>query len=115
MLQEQEITRISGSQNLSVDVRVVAAANQELQERVRSREFREDLYYRLNVVPIQPCAAAGTQRGSSPWWNTFWSGPVPNLKYPQTMRQAMDLLCSYGWPGNVRELENTIKRARSVR
>ena len=63
VLQEQEVTRIGGTQNIQVDVRIVAATNQELIERVRQKEFREDLYYRLNVVPINLVPAQGTPRG----------------------------------------------------
>lgn len=113
VLQEQEITRIGGSQNLSVDVRVVAATNQELQERVRNREFREDLYYRLNVVPINLAPLRERSEDIPALVEYFLERTCAELEIPtkQCAPEAMDLLCSYGWPGNVRELENTIKRA----
>jgi two-component system nitrogen regulation response regulator GlnG len=112
VLQEQEITRIGGSQNLSVDVRVVAATNQELQERVRNREFREDLYYRLNVVPINLAPLRERREDIPSLVEYFLERACAELEIPikQCAPEAMELLCSYSWPGNVRELENTIKR-----
>ena len=112
VLQEQEITRIGGSQNLSVDVRVVAATNQELQERVRNREFREDLYYRLNVVPINLAPLRERSEDIPALVEYFLERACAELEIPtkQCASEAMELLCSYSWPGNVRELENTIKR-----
>ncbi|MDD2501952.1 MAG: sigma-54 dependent transcriptional regulator [Geobacter sp.] len=112
VLQEQEITRIGGSQNLSVDVRVVAATNQELQERVRNREFREDLYYRLNVVPVNLAPLRERTEDIPALVEYFLERACAELEIPtkQCAPEAMELLCSYSWPGNVRELENTIKR-----
>ncbi len=112
VLQEQEITRIGGSQNLSVDVRVVAATNQELQERVRNREFREDLYYRLNVVPINLAPLRERSEDIPALVEYFLERACAELEIPvkQCAPEAMELLCNYSWPGNVRELENTIKR-----
>jgi len=112
VLQEQEITRIGGSQNLSVDVRVVAATNQELQERVRSREFREDLYYRLNVVPINLAPLRERSEDIPALVEYFLERACAELEIPtkQCAPEAMELLSNYSWPGNVRELENTIKR-----
>jgi len=113
VLQEQEITRIGGSQNLSVDVRVVAATNQELQERVRNREFREDLYYRLNVVPINLAPLRERREDVPALVEYFLDRTCAELEIltKQCAPEVMDLLCNYSWPGNVRELENTIKRA----
>ncbi len=113
VLQEQEITRIGGSQNIGVDVRVVAATNQELQERVRNREFREDLYYRLNVVPINLAPLRDRREDIPALVSYFLERTCAELEMPvkQCSPDAMELLCSYSWPGNVRELENTIKRA----
>ena len=113
VLQEQEITRIGGSQNISVDVRVVAATNQELQERVRNREFREDLYYRLNVVPITLAPLRERSEDVPALVEYFLERACAELEVPtkQCAPEAVELLCNYAWPGNVRELENTIKRA----
>jgi len=112
VLQEQEITRIGGSQNINVDVRVVAATNQELQERVRNREFREDLYYRLNVVPINLAPLRERREDIPSLVDYFLERACAELEIPakQCAPEALELLCSYSWPGNVRELENTIKR-----
>ena len=113
VLQEHEITRIGGSQSMSVDVRVVAATNQELQERVRNREFREDLYYRLNVVPINLAPLRERREDVPALVEYFLDRICAELEIPakQCAPEALELLCGYSWPGNVRELENTIKRA----
>ena len=113
VLQEQEITRIGGTQNISVDVRVVAATNQELQERVRNREFREDLYYRLNVVPINLAPLRERSEDIPALVEYFLERACAELEVPtkQCASESLGLLCNYAWPGNVRELENTIKRA----
>ncbi len=113
VLQEQEITRIGGSQSLQVDVRVVAATNQELLEKVRNREFREDLFYRLNVVPIHLVPLRERRDDIRPLVEYFLDRASAELETPpkQCSDEAMELLCNHSWPGNVRELENTIKRA----
>ncbi|MCB5247323.1 sigma-54 dependent transcriptional regulator [Trichlorobacter sp.] len=113
VLQEQEITRIGGSQNLQVDVRVVAATNQELLEKVRNREFREDLFYRLNVVPIHLVPLRERREDIRPLVDYFLARASAELETQpkQCSDEAMELLCNHSWPGNVRELENTIKRA----
>lgn len=113
VLQEQEITRIGGSQNLQVDVRVVAATNQELLEKVRNREFREDLFYRLNVVPIHLVPLRERREDIKPLVDYFLDRACAEMetKSKQCSSDAMELLCKHSWPGNVRELENTIKRA----
>ena len=113
VLQEQEITRIGGSQNLQVDVRVVAATNQELLEKVRNREFREDLFYRLNVVPIHLVPLRERREDIKPLVDYFLDRACAEMetKPKQCSSDAMELLCKHSWPGNVRELENTIKRA----
>lgn len=112
VLQEQEITRIGGSQNIAVDVRIVAATNQDLDEQVRSRTFREDLFYRLNVVPINLAPLRDRSEDIPALVNYFLDRACAELEVPvkQCAPEAMELLSSYSWPGNVRELENTIKR-----
>jgi two-component system, NtrC family, nitrogen regulation response regulator GlnG len=113
VLQEQEVTRVGGTQNIPVDVRIVAATNQELQERVRKKEFREDLYYRLNVVPITLAPLRERREDIPDLINYFLDRTCTELAIPlkQVSTEAMALLGAYTWPGNVRELENTIKRA----
>ncbi|CAH2031867.1 sigma-54-dependent transcriptional regulator [Trichlorobacter ammonificans] len=113
VLQEQEITRIGGSQNIAVDVRVVAATNQELLEKVRNREFREDLFYRLNVVPLHLVPLRERREDIPALVEYFLERACAEMEVPakQCSGEALELLCSHSWPGNVRELENTIKRA----
>lgn len=113
VIQEREIQRVGSDKHLNVDVRIVTATNRDLEVDVREKKFREDLYYRLNVVTIQ----------IPPLRNR--NDDVPLLarhfltKYTEKNRKnihkisevAMKLLEGYDWPGNVRELENTIERA----
>ena len=113
VLQEHEVTRVGGAQNIPVDVRIVAATNQELQEKVRQKEFREDLYYRLNVVPIMLAPLRERLDDVPVLVRYFLERTCSELSIPpkQIADEAMALLCNHTWPGNVRELENTIKRA----
>jgi len=113
VLQEREITRTGGSQSIAVDVRIVAATNQDLQQLVQQRLFREDLYYRLNVVPInlQPLRE---RRDDIPLLvDHFLQKTCAELDIPlkKIEQSALDRLFANSWPGNVRELENVIKRA----
>lgn len=113
VLQEQEVTRIGGNQNIAVDVRIVAATNQALVEKVRQKEFREDLYYRLNVVPIM-LAPLRERRDDIPELAQYFlarSCTEMSVSPKRLTDEALALLVSHSWPGNVRELENTIKRA----
>src|SRR5204863_4384805 len=113
VLQEREIERLGGGRPVPVDVRVLAATNVNLRQAVRDRTFREDLYYRLNVVPIH-VPPLRDRREDIP-------GLVEHFvrKYARECRRdvrgvsagALDALTRYDWPGNVRELENAIQRA----
>ncbi len=113
VLQEHEITRIGGSQSIPVDVRIVAATNRELIEQVKRKEFREDLYYRLNVVPINLPPLRERRKDIPELAAYFLESICTELSIPQKKlsNEAVSLLVSYDWPGNVRELENSIKRA----
>jgi len=113
VLQEQEVTRIGGNQNISVDVRVVAATNQALIEKVRQKEFREDLYYRLNVVPITLVPLRERRDDIPDLVQYFLTRTCIEMAVPAKRMgdEAMALLTAHSWPGNVRELENAIKRA----
>lgn len=113
VLQEQEVTRIGGTQNISVDVRIVAATNQGLMEKVRSKEFREDLYYRLNVVPIN-LVPLRERREDIPDLVRYFlerTSSEMDVSSKRISDDGMASLASHSWPGNVRELENAIKRA----
>jgi two-component system, NtrC family, nitrogen regulation response regulator GlnG len=113
VLQEREVTRTGGNQSISVDVRIVAATNQGLLEKVRQKEFREDLYYRLNVVPIN-LVALRERREDIPLLVQYFLGRIcaeMDIPRKQCTDDAMAVINAYSWPGNVRELENAIKRA----
>jgi len=113
VLQEKEITRTGGNQSIAVDTRIVAATNQDLEERVRQKAFREDLYYRLNVVPIQLVPLRERKEDIPLLFDYFLKSSCAEMETPvkQCSDDALRLLMQYPWPGNVRELENTIKRA----
>ncbi|BDV41985.1 acetoacetate metabolism regulatory protein AtoC [Geotalea uraniireducens] len=113
VLQEKEVTRTGGSQNIAVDVRIVAATNQNLEEQVRQKQFREDLYYRLNVVPLQLVPLRERKEDIPLLVDYFLGKTCTELEVPikKCAPDTMNLLAAYDWPGNVRELENTIKRA----
>ena len=109
-LQEREIERVGGSTSVQVDVRVIAATNRDLQKAIEENAFREDLYYRLSVIPLR-LPPLRERRDDIPFLaDHFLSKHSPD----RTMRidaDAMELLVAYDWPGNVRELENAIERA----
>ncbi|MDX9708630.1 MAG: sigma-54 dependent transcriptional regulator [Trichloromonas sp.] len=113
VLQEKEITRTGGVTNIPVDVRIIAATNQDLQEQVRARGFREDLYYRLNVIPIS-LPALRERAEDIPLLVDFFLRQLQakqNLITRACSADALTALQQYPWPGNVRELENAIQRA----
>jgi len=113
VLQEKEITRTGGSQTIQVDVRIVAATNQNLIELVKKKLFREDLYYRLNVVPIN-LPALRDRCDDIPMLAEFFLQRAQQdlgIDNMECSPEAFELLKSHEWPGNVRELENVIKRA----
>jgi two-component system nitrogen regulation response regulator GlnG len=113
VLQEKEVTRTGGSQSIAVDTRIVAATNQNLEEKVREKTFREDLYYRLNVVPIHLVPLRERSEDIPLLVDYFVKSSCSEMEIAikQCSEDAMRLLSNYPWPGNVRELENTIKRA----
>ena len=112
VLQERTFERIGGGRTLKADVRVLAATNQNLESLVAAKQFREDLYYRLNVVPIVVPPLRQRPEDIPLLGNHFirqfneWRGAVLGGISPE----ALGLLCRYQWPGNVRELSNTIER-----
>jgi two-component system nitrogen regulation response regulator GlnG len=113
VLQEKEVTRTGGNQSIAVDTRIVAATNQDLEEKVRQKGFREDLYYRLNVVPIHLVPLRTRKEDIPLLVDYFLKKTCSEMECPtkQCTQDAVRLLSEYAWPGNVRELENTIKRA----
>ena len=113
VLQEKEITRTGGSQSISVDVRIVAATNQDITKLVEEKKFREDLYYRLNVVPIK-LPPLRERVDDIPALVTFFLKKAQQdlgIDPVECSSETFQLLQSHQWPGNVRELENTLMRA----
>ena len=113
VLQEREIERLGGNRSVPVDVRVVAATNVNLRHAVRDRAFREDLFYRLNVVPIH-VPPLRERREDIPRLVRHFIRKIAREAHRDVRDVspgALDALTCYGWPGNVRELENVIHRA----
>ena len=111
VLQEGEFERVGGNQTIRVNIRIIAASNRDLQEGVRLGSFREDLYYRLNVVTIK-LPPLRERRDDIPFLLNFFIEKY-NKKYGMKVKgisqRAMNRLMDYEWSGNVRELENTIE------
>jgi two-component system response regulator PilR (NtrC family) len=112
VLQEKMVRRVGGNEELPVDVRVVAATNRNLSEEVKAGRFREDLFYRINVVPIEIPPLRQRPEDIAPLIRFFLEKYCDRFGEPLKSfdRQAMAQLEGYTWPGNVRELENTIER-----
>ena len=113
VLQEHEFERLGGTRTLRVDVRLIAATNRDLPAMVASGAFREDLYYRLNVVSIEMPPLRERKDDIVPLANSFirkFSGELKK-KIDGLETEAQKLLMRYNWPGNIRELENTVERA----
>ncbi len=113
VLQEREFERLGGTKTVKVDVRLIAATNKDLREALEQGTFREDLYYRLNVVPIDIAPLRERREDIPDLVNLFvsrFSGesgkPVEGIK-----PEAMQVLVNYHWPGNVRELQNIVERS----
>jgi two-component system response regulator AtoC len=113
VLQERMITRLGGAEQIPVDVRIIAATNRDLPELMRRGQFREDLYYRLNVVPIEVPPLRERKEDIPLLLNHFLAKFCREMGkgVDSVSREAVDLLMEYDWPGNVRELENVVERA----
>lgn len=112
VLQEQQFERVGGTKTLHVDLRFVAATNKNLTTAINMEKFREDLYYRLNVIPIK-VPSLKQRRSDIPLLVDFFLKKFQKGKSDKLTgfsQVAMDAILSYDWPGNVRELENVIKR-----
>ncbi len=112
VLEEQEFERVGGGQTIHVDVRVISATNKDLQEEIQSDNFREDLYYRLNVVPLHMLPLRERVTDLPVLVDHFLSrfcgeNQKPNLTIHEN---ALKILNGYSWPGNVRELRNMVER-----
>jgi two-component system NtrC family response regulator/two-component system nitrogen regulation response regulator GlnG len=112
-LQEREIRRLGGRESLPIDARIIAATNRDLEGAVARGEFREDLYYRLNVIHIHLPPLRARQEDLPLLAQHFLTRYSRELERPVggLAAETLDSLCAHTWPGNVRELENTIKQA----
>jgi formate hydrogenlyase transcriptional activator len=113
VLQEREFERVGGRQSIRVDVRVVAATNRDLEPAVANGTFREDLYYRLNVFPLEmpPLRA---RRADIPLLVEYFIdryGRQAGKNIRGVDKRTLQLLQSYPWPGNIRELQNIVERS----
>jgi DNA-binding NtrC family response regulator len=108
-LQEREILRVGGTERVKVDVRIVAATNQDLERAVREGRFREDLYYRLNVIPIA-LPPLRERRTDIPLLVDHFVAKYAGAARRGVSKEALEVLIAYDWPGNVRELESVIER-----
>jgi DNA-binding NtrC family response regulator len=115
VLQEREFERVGGLEKIKVDVRIIAATSSNLKEMVARNEFRSDLFYRLNVIPLQ-MPALRERRSDIPLLAThFVTKFCRSMGVTKTITQeAMKTLMNHNWPGNVRELENAIERAVAI-
>lgn len=111
VLQQKEIMRLGGTKSIKLDIRIIASTNQNLKEQIKNGKFREDLFYRLNVVPIDIEPLRKRIEDIPELIFEFLS--IFNKKYNKNTsidREAVEILVKYQWPGNIRELENFLER-----
>lgn len=113
VLQEQKIERLGGVETIETDVRIIAATHQDLESKIKDGTFREDLYYRLNIVSLRIPPLRERREDILPLIESFISKYSRENNKPgiEISKEAVDLLLKYNYPGNVRELENIIERA----
>ncbi|MEK4424625.1 sigma-54 interaction domain-containing protein [Solibacillus sp. FSL K6-1523] len=111
VLQESEVQRIGSGKPITIDVRIIAATNRNLAEMVRQGSFREDLYYRLNIIPIEIPSLRQRREDIIPMVNHFLALMEEKYGvYRKIESSALKILEAYDWPGNVRQLKNTVER-----
>ena len=111
VIQEREIKRVGGVKSIPIDVRIISATNKELQDLIRQNRFREDLYYRLNVVPINIPPLRERPEDILPLIQVMLATYNEKLRqHKEIDSTALAVLLKYNWPGNVRELQNIIER-----
>ena len=113
VLQDRRFRRLGGTEEIEADIRVIAATNQDLPKLVGDGRFREDLFYRLNVIPVHLPPLRDRREDIPLLAEHFLAKYAAQMEKPvhTISHEAHDLLAAYGWPGNVRELENAIERA----
>jgi DNA-binding NtrC family response regulator len=113
VIQNKEFEKVGGLKTKKVDVRIIAATNMDLEKGIKEGQFRDDLYYRLNVLPIYIPPLRERKQDIPLLVDQFLklAAEKENKKFNSLSNEAMDVLTSYEWPGNIRELENSIQRA----
>jgi two-component system response regulator PilR (NtrC family) len=113
VLQERSVRPVGGTSEIAIDVRVIAATNRDLDKAVAENLFREDLYYRLNVIPVRVPPLRERREDIPLLANHFLKkyAAAAGRSILRVNKNSLDVLCGYDWPGNVRQLENTIERA----
>ncbi|MXP28500.1 response regulator [Porphyrobacter algicida] len=113
VLTEQSFVRMGGTRQIAVDVRVVSSSARDLNKEMEEKNFREDLFYRLNVVPVSIPSLAERREDIPPLTEHFFArhAAEQGLKPPQVSDEAIAALQAYDWPGNVRQLRNVVERA----
>lgn len=116
VLQEREITPVGSTENIPIDIRVIAATNKELLQEVKLKNFREDLYYRLNVMPMYsiPLRERKTDIKLLLQYYLFKITKVENIEEFFT-KEAIEMLINYNWPGNIRELVNVVEYVSTIK
>jgi len=112
-LQEKEIDPVGGKQSIQVDIRVISATNRNLAERIAEGAFREDLFYRLNVYPIN-LPPLRQRKEDIPALTDFFLAQISHMEdvpLKSISQQALSTVCAYDWPGNIRQLQNALFRA----
>jgi transcriptional regulator with PAS, ATPase and Fis domain len=107
VLQEKEIRRLGSTDTVKVDVRIIAATNKNLEEEIRQKRFRDDLFYRLHIIPVV-IPPLRERCEDIPALIRYFISQSGRIKCVEP--EAMELLCNYDWPGNVRELEAVMER-----
>ena len=111
VIQNKELTRVGGTSIIPINVRIIAATNRNLVDMIKNKTFREDLYYRLNVIPVEIPPLRDRREDLAPLILHFVSSLNKKYNYNKEISsEAMNVLLNYDWPGNVREIENLIER-----
>ena len=111
VIQEKKIERIGSNKSVDLDIKIIAATNADLRQKIKEKKFREDLFYRLNVIPIQTCPLRERREDIEPIVKKLIEkySVISGKKEIDIDEKAMKVLLDYDWPGNVRELENVIE------
>ncbi|MFW6414131.1 MAG: sigma 54-interacting transcriptional regulator, partial [Verrucomicrobiota bacterium] len=114
-LEAREIRPVGGTENINIDVRIVAATNEDLEEKIKQGTFREDLYYRLSIIPIELPPLRERRSDIKPLIKHFLKQTSEKEgRSIEIQEKTLQALENYDWPGNVRELENVINRATTL-